>query len=266
MRQPTVALTREPSPSIADCQLSYMERQSFDLERLRAQHQTYCAELRRLGLDVITLPAEPDLPDSMFVEDMAVIVDELAVLTTPGAPARVPEVATIAPAIAQLRATAQIAPPATLDGGDVLQIGLEIYVGLSARTNAAGVDALRALLAPHGYHVTGVELRDCLHLKSSVTALDEHSVLLNPAWVDPVVFARYTVIEIAPEEPWAANVLPIGEHVLMNAACPQTIARVEQAGYRVVALAIDEVMKAEAALTCMSLLFYRTGPGAGAKV
>lgn len=254
-----IAITRDVSPSLAACELSFVERAPIDLDRAIEQHRAYRAALATLGCEVHDLPAQPHCPDAVFVEDVAVVVDEVAVMTRPGAESRRGEGATVAPLLARWRTLRAIEAPGTLDGGDVLRIGKRVYVGQSARSNADGIAQLRALLAPHGYLVQGVPIRGCLHLKSAVTALADDAVLLQPAWVDREAFAGFRLVEVDAAEEHAANVLRIGERVVSPACFPRTHARIRAAGIEVVAVDVSELQKAEGAVTCCSLVF-ETGP------
>ena len=168
------------SPSLARCELTHLSREFIDVDRARAQHRAYEDGLRALGCDVRRLPTEPDLPDAVFVEDTAVVFDELAVVARPGAPSRRAEVPSVAAALASFRALEEIRPPGTLDGGDVLVLGRDVFVGLSTRTNEDGVGQLRRALVPRGYAVRPLAVRSCLHLKSAVTRVGPSAVLLNP--------------------------------------------------------------------------------------
>jgi dimethylargininase len=203
---------------------------------------------------VVSLPAEPDLPDSVFVEDTAVVLDELAVVTRPGAAPRRAEAASIAKVLAEHRPLAAIEAPATLDGGDVLVLGRRVLVGLSSRTNRDGFAQLRSLLAPLGYFVEPVEVRGCLHLKSAVTGVALDTVLLNPKWVDRSLFAAFDRIEIDPAEPYAANGLLIEDALVCPEAFPRTAARLRNRGIRLELLDLSEFAKAEGAVTCCSLI------------
>ena len=252
-----LALTRAVPASLAQCELTHLQRVAIDIDRARAQHERYENALRQLGVSVHRLPETEDLPDSVFVEDAAVVVDELAVLTRPGAESRRAEIPSVAQALAPYRALAFVVAPGTLDGGDVLRIGKRLFVGLSARTNAAGIAQLAAFLAPFGYRVEGMALTGCLHLKSAITAIaavDEATIVLNPAWVDGSKLGAQRAIEVAPEEPMAANVLAIGNSVLVNASAPRTAERIGAAGFDVVLVDQSELAKAESGLTCCSLL------------
>lgn len=256
-----VALTRAVPPSIARCELTHLEREPIDLALAESQHRAYEQALQAAGCTVRRLPPEPDLPDSVFVEDAAVVLDEVAVITRPGAVSRRPEIPTVEEALAGFRPLLRIEAPATLDGGDVLRLGSRIFVGLSGRSNAAAVAQLGRLLEPYGYSVEGVSVRGCLHLKTAVTRAADDAVLLNPAWVHPGGFRGWRAIEVHPEEPMAANVLRIGEHALFPTAYPRTRQRLEAAGIRVTPVEAGELARAEGALTCCSLVFrdHRTG-------
>jgi dimethylargininase len=200
------------------------------------------------------LAAEPSLPDSVFVEDTAVVTEELAVVTRPGAPSRRPETPSVARALAPYRRLAHMAEPATLDGGDVIRLGRRLFVGRGSRTNEAGAEALRSLLAPLGYTVEAVPVSGCLHLKSAATAVAPGTVLLNPAWVAPACFGGLSVVEVDPEEPFAGNALWVSGTLLFPAAFPRTRRRLEERGLHVVAVDLSELAKAEGALTCCSVV------------
>lgn len=252
-----IALTREVSPEIARCELSYLEREPIDYLRAAAQHDDYCRRLEALGLEVIRLPADTLLPDCCFVEDAAVVVDELAVITMPGVPARRGETEAIEQALAPHRRISRIALPATLDGGDVLRMGRTFFVGQTRRTNAAGIEALRSVFGPLGFHVVPVRVDGCLHLKSAVTRVDDETVVANPGWFDATPLSRFDMIRVAPEEPGGANVLEVRGQLWAHIGFPRTIDRLDARGFRVTGLDISEFVKAEAALTCKSLLFRR---------
>ncbi|MEO8808780.1 MAG: arginine deiminase family protein [Rhodanobacter sp.] len=249
------AITRTVSSSMDRCELSHISRQPIDVARARAQHREYLGALESVGCHVLNLPEEAELPDSVFVEDVAVVLDEFAVLTRPGAPSRRGEVASVASLLRKYRLLQALKEPATLDGGDVLRLGRTLYVGQSARSNPSGIEQLRALLAPRDYVVVAMPTRDCLHLKSAVTALSDDTVLLQRAWVDRGRFARFRVIEVDPAEPHAANVLRVGDALIMPASFPRTRQRLVNAGFAVKVVDVSELQKAEGATTCCSLVF-----------
>lgn len=250
-----VALTREPARALDACELTYREREPIDAAAAARQHRGYCDALRACGASVVTLPPAEGMPDSVFVEDTAVVLEGVAVLTRPGALSRRGEVKLIEPEVARLRPVVRVEPPATLEGGDVLRLGRTLYVGLSPRTNAEGVDSLRRLVAPHGYDVLAVEPRGCLHLKTGCSALDDATVLANPEWVDAGLFRGREVVAVDASEPWAANVLRVGDSVCVSAAFPRTAEALAARGYDVRAVEVSEFAKAEGGMTCLSLLF-----------
>jgi dimethylargininase len=259
-----IALTRAVSPTLAACELTHLPRAPIDVARAEAEHAAYEDALRALGATVVRVPPAPDLPDAVFVEDAAVVLDELAVVARPGAAARRGETATVATALARWRTVSAIAAPATLDGGDVLRVGRTLYVGLSSRTAAAAAAQLEQLVQPFGYQVVPVEVRGCLHLKSAVTAVGDGLLLANANWVSPAAFAPLALLPVDPAEPGAANALRIGSGagaaVVFPAHHPRTARRLEEAGVRVVPVPCGEIAKAEGGVTCCSLLFEAVGP------
>lgn len=249
------AITRAVSPAINRCELEFLERREIDLALAGAQHKAYERFLAEMGSSVVSLPAEPDLPDSVFVEDPAVVLDEVAVMTRMGAESRRREAHTLAATLAHYRPLRWIREPGTLEGGDVLRIGRKLFVGISGRTNAEGIEQLRRELEPFGYSVQGVEVWKCLHLKSAVTYLGGNAVLINRSLIDSIPLREYRMIDVAAAEPWAANTLALGGVVLIPAAYPETAAILNEAGFQVRTIDISELMKAEAGLTCSSLIF-----------
>lgn len=237
------------------CELTFVERQPIDLLKACDQHRAYEQLLERIGARVHSLPAEPDLPDSMFVEDPAIVLDELAVIFPLGTESRRPEAASLAKALIPFRKLAYITAPGIIEGGDVLRIGRTLYVGLTKRTNPEGIRQLAAIVGPHNYKVIAVPVSGCLHLKSAVTYLGRNYLLANIAWFDSTFFDRYEWVDVAPEEPHAANALALGDTVIFPASFPQTRARIESSGFHVTPLDISELQKAESGLTCSSLLF-----------
>jgi dimethylargininase len=248
------AITRKVSDAIGRCELTHISREPIDVRLAVRQHEAYERCLAELGCRVVSLPQEPDLPDSVFVEDTAVVVEELAVMTRPGAESRRAEVPSVARALAEYRPIAVIEAPGTLDGGDVLRLGRRVFVGLSARTNAAGIGQLGSALARHGYSVEPVPVSKCLHLKSAVTQIAEDAVLVNPAWVDAAALDGFRRIEVDPAEQYAANALLVADTAVYPLAFPRTAARLERAGVRLAPLDLSELAKAEGGVTCCSLI------------
>lgn len=249
-----IALTRSVSPSIVDCELTHLAREPIDIERATEQHGRYERSLAAVGCTIHRLPSLPDLPDSVFVEDTAVVLPELAIITRPGAASRRFEVASVAEAMRPHRPLAFIQSPGTVDGGDVLHIGSRIYVGESTRTNADGIRQLAEVASPFGYDVRSVKVSKCLHLKSAVTRVAEDVVLLNSKWVDSSSFRGLRQIEVHPGEPFAANALVIGDNVIYSSTYDETRRRLEQNGLIVHVVETDELEKAEGAVTCCCIL------------
>jgi dimethylargininase len=260
-----IAFIRDVSPSLESCELSYQARVAIDLDLARRQHRAYAETLAALGCRVETLPPLPENPDAVFVEDTAVVLDEIAVITRPGAESRRAEVDSSATALARYKKLAYIEAPGTLDGGDVLTVGRTLYVGLSARSNHAGIGQLRTHLAPYGYRVESVALKGCLHLKTAATqvgllknAATEVApglLLINPEWVDKSAFHGVEFIEVDPAEPNAANAVLVDDTLVYPASFPRTRARLESRGIRVHTVDMSETEKAEGGVTCCSLLF-----------
>jgi dimethylargininase len=254
------AITRAVSPAIVDCELTFVARQPIDLAKAREQHRAYEQLLEKAGARVISLPPEPSLPDSMFVEDPALVLDELAVILPLGTPSRRAEASSLGQALQKFRRLESVHPPGTLEGGDVLRVGRKLFVGLSGRTNFEGIRQLTAIVAPHGYRVIEAGVTGCLHLKSAVTYLGRNMLLANRAWFDATPFGGFGWIDVDPEEPHAANALAVADKIIFPASFPCTRARIEAEGFHVTPLDISELQKAESGLTCSSLLFEAPSP------
>ncbi|MEQ1512990.1 MAG: arginine deiminase family protein [Lysobacteraceae bacterium] len=260
------AIVKRPASTLADdCELTFLARTPISFDALEHQHLAYRNALDSAGAKLIALDADPTLPDSVFVEDTAVVLDELAVLARPGAVSRRPEPDRIAASIARFRCVSRIVAPGMLEGGDVLRIGRKLFVGLSNRSDRAGVEQLAALARPHGYEVIAIPVTGCLHLKTACTALDAETLLINPVWLDAPAFTGFRLIATCGDEPFAANVLPVGNALIVNPAFPRTLERVHAhaslTGQRIIPVDISEFGKAEAGLTCMSLVFSNLGDG-----
>jgi len=247
------AITREVSPAIANCELEFLDREPIDVALAGEQHKQYQRCLAELGAHVEMLPAAPDMPDGVFVEDPAIVLDEIAIITRMGALSRRGEHDSLARALAKYRELRHIVEPGTLEGGDVMRVEKTLYVGYSRRTNVAGIQQLATMLHPLGYFVVPVEVRGCLHLKSACCYLGENTVLANQTWMDPDAVCGLRILDA--KEPRGANALRIGDTVLMPAAFPRTGELLERWGFRVRGIDNSELLKAEAGVTCTSLLF-----------
>lgn len=253
-----IALTRGVSSRIDGCELSFISRQPIDFHRAVRQHRNYQELLKNLGVSVIEIPADDDCPDCCFIEDTAIMLDELAIICRPGNAVRRLEVHGVLPSIRKHRdEILTIEEPATLEGGDVLRVDHTLFVGLTQRTNREGIDLLQKYVAPHGYTVKLVEVSGALHLKSVCTAVDEHTMLAEPTRVELAAFADFDVIEVPPDEWMAANILLVNRTVCMHSGFVETKALIEERGYDVRTVDISEFLKAEAGLTCKSLIFSK---------
>lgn len=250
----TIAITRKVSPRFNECEITHIERTPIDVNTAREQHDEYVKTLSQLGCQVIELPEEPDLPDSVFVEDTAFILPEVAVITRPGADSRKPETESIARALSPHRPLVHVSAPASVDGGDVLVLGKNIYIGLSTRSNMEAVEQLNESLGRFGYTVIGLKLTDCLHLKTAVTRVDDKTLLINKNWVDADHFNGFDLIEVDASEPFAANCLPVNGSIIYPTTFPRTRRKLEEKGFRVVDVNLEELAKAEGAVTCCSLI------------
>ncbi len=250
-----MAITRKVSPNIHLCELTHLERLPINYTNAFEQHVEYEGALAKSGCEILSLGAEPDLPDSVFVEDAAVVFDELAIITLPGADSRKPETASVAEALEPYRKLFFIQEPGTMDGGDVLKVGKRVFVGVTPRTNLEGIEQMRKILAPYGYSVKGVTVHGCLHLKSAVTQVAENTLLINPAWVDQNSFEGMEFIDIDPSEPFGANALLIDGKVIYPAAYPKTYRLLAEHGIPLQKVNASELAKAEGGVTCCSLIF-----------
>jgi len=262
-----LAFTRAVPPSITRCELTHLAREPIDYARAVAEHEQYEAALRGLGCRVERLPDAPDLPDSVFVEDAAVVLDDVAVIARPGAESRRPEVEAMAAALRPHRPLVFIEAPGTLDGGDVLVTAEKVFVGISGRTNEDGVRQLAAALEPRGFEVVSIPVSGCLHLKSAVTAVSlppkggrygnregRGVLVVNPKWVDVSYFQEFDLIEVDPSEPAAANVLRVGASVICADEHAKTRRKLESRGFGTHPVPAGELAKAEGGVTCCSVM------------
>lgn len=250
-----LAITREVSPNLDRCELTYLAREKIDTGLAIAQHRQYQQCLVELGCRLFTLPGDPELPDCVFVEDVAVVLDEVAIITRPGVASRHPEIAAVRAALEPFRPLRHIREPGLLDGGDVLSVGRTVYVGRSRRTNRAGIEQLDRLLKPHGYWVQPIEFNSCLHLKSAVTRVAEQTLLVQPEWVSPKLFAGLETIAVDSAEPHGANALWVMDTVVYPSGFERTRKRLEASGLEVRTVDQSELAKAEGGVTCCSLIF-----------
>jgi dimethylargininase len=262
---PCIAVVRVPSSRLADGEVTHIERRPLDVARAVDQHTANVALLAAHGCTIRHAPPLEEHPDGVFVEDVVVVVDDLAVLTRPGAASRRGEVASMEPVVRELGLrVATIEGPGTLDGGDVCAVGDTLFVGRTSRTDDHGIARLAELVAPLGRTVVPVAVTGCLHLKTAVTALPDGSVVAVPGWVDPAVFTARGVAVRTASEPSGGDVLSLpdlgaGPRVVLSAAAPRTAAMLDAAGFAVAVVDVDELHRVEAGVTCMSVLVDRPG-------
>lgn len=250
-----VAITREVSPAIGRCELTHLARVPIGVAKASAQHIEYERALTGMGCRVRRVSADVDMPDSVFIEDTAVVLDQIAILTRPGAESRRAEVPAVEDTLGVYRTLVRIEPPGTMDGGDVLVAGRTIFVGASGRTNYAGIEQMRRIVAPIGYDVQPVAVRGCLHLKSAVTVVSDETLLINQSWAPAEDFRGFDLINVDPGEASGANIVRVMNRLLYSAAFPRTRERLERRGFDVTAVDVSEIAKAEGAVTCCSLIF-----------
>src|SRR5436309_2911355 len=253
-----IAITHVPSPKMERCERTCVPRTSIDYWRAARQHEEYCRMLRACGPSVVTLEINRDLPDCAFVEDTAIVLDEVAVLAAMGAESRRAEPTGSELELGKYRKIHRVETPATIEGGDVLCVGRKLLVGVSSRTNRAGVNALEAVVRPYGYEIVLVPVRHCLHLKTACTALPDQSLLVNPAWFDVRDLRGFELVPVPEAEPWAANVALVGNRVCVAADHVESGGVIRKRGFEVHAVDLSEFAKAEGGVTCLSILFRAT--------
>ena len=248
------AITRDVNAGMGGCELTFMPRVRINTRLAMEQHEQYKAALSSLGCSIVTVPTEPGLADSVFIEDTAIVLDEIAVMCMPGAESRRAEVAGVADVLRQYRMLASIQLPGTLDGGDLLRVGNVIYAGVSTRSNGHGIEQLRSIISEFGYSVEAVETTKCLHLKSAVSQIAPDTLLVNPDWIDSSSFRNCDLIAVDKDEPHAANALLVGAGVVYPSSFPRTLEKLAQHGLNVAPIDVSELQKAEGAVTCCSLI------------
>lgn len=255
MSLPIVAITHVPSPRMKEALRTFIDVEDIDLDLAALQHEEYRRVLERAGARVVLLDANVAHADAVFVEDTAIVLDEVAILTSMGAPSRQAEPAAIEPELRRYRSeVVRIEAPATIEGGDVLRVGRTLYVGATERSNRAGINALAKIAGKYGYEVKSVAVDGCLHLKTGCTALPDGTFLVSPRWIDARDLGTTSILHVDEEEPDAANVLLVGERVIMPASHPRTIELVRKRGFQVDPVDVSEFAKAEGCVTCLSIL------------
>ena len=251
------AITNLPSPNLQGGERTYVGHAPIDAALALRQHEGYRAALRACGATVVTLEDNRDLADGVFVEDTAIVLDEVAVMMSMGAASRRGEPAAIEAALRRYRPIERVSLPATIDGGDVVRAGRSLYVGASPRTNAAGIASLRDVVKRFGYSVTAIPVRECLHLKTACSALPDGRFLVNAEWIDVSPLPSSRLLHVPASEPWAGDVLAVDSHIIASDAFPETIALLGER-FPVAPVSVSEFAKAEGGVTCMSLVFRAT--------
>jgi dimethylargininase len=251
----TVAVTRELTAAIGNCELTFLHRSAIDFAQAQQQHRDYQSALSSLGCEVVVVPAPPGLADSVFIEDTALVLDDIAVMLRPGVASRQPEVAGVAEVLQQYKPLKAIEPPGTIDGGDLLRVGNRIFAGLSTRSNQSGIQQLRDIVSDFGMTVETVETTKCLHLKSAVSEVAPGTLLINTDWISSLAFKDFEMIPVDKEETHAANALRIGKNLIYPSSFPRTMNALVNRGIDVLPVDLTELQKAEGAVTCCSLIF-----------
>lgn len=249
-----IALTHLPSPNLQACEKTYVPAASIDVAQARVQHAAYCRLLAELGCEVLVLDCNELHADSTFVEDTAVILDELAVLASMGTVSRRPETDPMRSILSRFRPLETIHLPATLEGGDVLRVGRQLLVGCSRRTNRTGIEALKGIVGRFGYEILPVPVHGCLHLKTACTALPDGRLIVNPKWIDLTGLSGWEILAVPDSEPWAANLCLVGESIILPAEHGATAEMLRNLGAKIYPVPLSEFAKAEGGATCLSLL------------
>lgn len=249
------AITRKVANTINNCELTYAKRQKIDVEKAAEQHRNFEDSLRKLGAEVLSLDSDHSLPDSVFVEDTAVVTKDVAVITSMGAQSRRAEPQKTAQVLEKFRPLKYMSESVMLEGGDVVQVEDSYFVGISTRTSKEGFDHFVEILKPFGYEITLVPVKGCLHLTTGSTYIGKNTMLANPNWVDISRFKNMDVIEIDPNEPWAGNAVHLNGQVLLPASSARTAEKLYSKGFEVNLVDVSELEKAEAGLTCMCVIF-----------
>ena len=249
-----IAIMREVSANISDCEITNITRIPIDPYEAKEQHNHYADTLRDLGYKIHMIEADDNLPDSVFIEDTAVVLDELAVITRPGAASRRAETDAVVKALITYKGLEYINSTGTLDGGDVLRVGRTLYVGKSCRSSAVGISLLREIVEPYGYEVISVPVNGCIHLKSAVTQVAENKLLINPSWVNPSYFKDIEYLTVDTSESYGANALFLENAIIYPTAFPRTREMLINEDINVISIDISELAKAEGGVTCCSLI------------
>ena len=250
MNVSTRALVRTPCPDLVNALSEHSEALSIDFDKARQQHAAYCEALKTAGVTVEALEPLDDFPDSVFIEDNAVILEGRAILCSMKAISRQGEVLFLAEALQSRLPILRLQPPVFIDGGDILQTEDTVFVGQSQRTNPEAVTALQSLTSKL---VIPLTVRQGLHLKTSVSVLGKDLLILNPSHLETEPFREFEWIEVGEEEAYAANCLTVGNYVILPAGFPKLEQRIQAHGFKTLPVAMSEYQKADGGVTCLSL-------------
>ena len=251
----TYAIVRKPGPEISGG-LTSASLGRPDYTMALEQHRAYVDALRNCGLEVKVLEADSRFPDSVFVEDVALCTTECAIVTNPGAPSRNQEKVEIRPVLdTYYKHVESIESPGTLDAGDVMMVGKHFYIGISDRTNRDGAGQLTGILEAYGMSASMIPLKEMLHLKTGLSYLEHKNLLISGEFLNHPAFENFQLIEVDPDEAYAANSLWINSKVLVPAGFPKTLKKIKEAGYQTITLDVSEFRKLDGGLSCLSLRF-----------
>lgn len=255
-------IARRPSKSIVNGITMSPELGKVDYEKALKQHDKYLEILKSIGLDVYVIKPDENFPDSVFVEDAALLTDKCAVITNPGAASRNGEKTEMAAHVAQFydpnKNMHYIQYPGTLDAGDVMMVDNDYYVGITQRTNMEGIKQLTEIFKPYGYNVIPVPVAEGLHLKSSVSYLEHNNLLITSDLFDNPLFDKFNKIRVPDDEKYCANSIWLNETIIVPEGFPKTLELIKALpGYKVVLCDTSEIRKLDGGLSCTSLRFTK---------
>jgi dimethylargininase len=228
---------------------------TIDVKLAAEQHERYCAALAAAGVDVVRLEADDRYPDCCFVEDPALVIGDRVVILNMGESSRRGESEAIREELSSLRGVTVMGAPGTVEGGDVLRIGNKVYVGVGPRSDRVGFDTLRSLFGAEGFDVIPVELHNTLHLKSVCAYLGGDHVVWCPGHFDENLLADYQRIDVRAADAYSANCIALNGRVFVAEGFPETVARIERAGFDTIEVPVSEFRKGDGGVSCLSVRF-----------
>lgn len=249
-----IAFTHQVSPRLSDAELTHVDPKAIDLDLAIEQHARYEDALRSLGADVRRLEVNVQCPDGVFIEDTMLVLPEVLIATSMGVESRRAESGRVLEALELDRPSESIELPGTIEGGDVLQVGKRLLVGLSSRTNEQGVEQLSRIVSKFGFNVSAIPVTGALHLKTACCAIDDDRLLVNSDWLDARALPAFDLVHVPEMEPWGANLIRWNHRILMSASNPRTAEKLMGLGIEISTTDISEFEKAEGGVTCMSLI------------